>query len=88
MDFRLEGVALDILDEKSVGRDFIAETKLNKSLSPLTYDSRMGLGLYGGRIQTSDISQTLYVFVKKHFSVDSAPATHLHTRHITYLHMP
>ena len=56
MDFRLEGVALDILVEKSVGRDFTAGTKLNKNSSPPTHDSRMGLGLSGSRIQTPDIS--------------------------------
>ena len=88
MDFRLEGVALDILVEKSVGRDFTAGTTSNKKSSPPTYDSRMGLGLSGGRIQTSDISQTPFIFATKHFSIDPTPATYLHTRPITYLHTP
>ena len=88
MDFRLEGAAHEILVEESVYRDFTAETKLNKNSSPLTYDSRMGLGLSGCRIQTSDIFRTPFTFATTHTSVDLTPATHLYTRHITYLHTP
>ena len=88
MDFRLEGVALEILVDKLVDRDFTAGTKLNKNSSPLTYDSRMDLGLSGGRIQTSDISQTPFIFATKQFSVDPTPTNHLYTRHITYLRTP
>ena len=84
MDFRLEGVALDILVEKSAGRDFTAGKKLNKNSSPHTYDLRMCPGLSGGRIQTSDISQIPHVFATKYFSVDPIPTTHLCTRPSIY----
>ena len=88
MDFRPEGVALDMLVEKSVGRDFTVGTKSNKNSSPPTYDSQMGLGLSGSRIQTPNISQTPYIFATIHISADPTPATHSHTRPITYLHTP
>ncbi|VDB93712.1 Bgt-20311 [Blumeria graminis f. sp. tritici] len=88
MDFRLEGVALDILVKKLVVRDFTAATKSIKNSSPLTYDSRMGLGLSEGRNLTSHNSQTPYMFAMIHFSIDPTPATHRHTRHINYLHTP
>ena len=66
----------------------VTATKSLKGSSPLTYDSRMDLGLSWGRIQTSEISQTPLLFATKHFSVDPIPATHFHTRLITYLHTP
>ena len=88
MDSRLEGVAFDILVEKLVDRDFTAAIKSIKNSSPPTYDSRMGLGLSGGRIQTSDISQNPYIFATIHISADLTPTTHLYTCHVTYLHTP
>ena len=86
MDFRLEGVALDILVKKSLGRDFTTARESNQNPSPPTYDSRMDLGLSGGHIQTSDISETPCIFATKHFSVDPIPATHFHFCPITCLH--
>ena len=66
MDFRLEGVVPDILVEKSVDRDSTAARKLNKNLSPATYDSPMGLGLCGGRTQRTYTTQTPIIVATKY----------------------